>query len=92
MLILHSTSIVEMTSSLPSPIERSRVKRGLASMAPSGLGPFTSCFFSLRRHDDCISFFDLSKSQREIKKLEDKVAQKGMTVVPLKIFFNDNNR
>ncbi|CAN0360607.1 unnamed protein product, partial [Ectocarpus sp. 8 AP-2014] len=30
--------------------------------------------------------------QREIKKLEDKVAQKGMTVVPLKIFFDDNNR
>ncbi|CAN0058689.1 unnamed protein product [Ectocarpus sp. 4 AP-2014] len=29
---------------------------------------------------------------REIKKLEDKVAQKGMTVVPLKIFFDDNNR
>ncbi|CAN0324952.1 unnamed protein product, partial [Scytosiphon promiscuus] len=30
--------------------------------------------------------------KREIKKLEDKVAQKGMTVVPLKIFFNDSNR
>ncbi|CAM9731816.1 unnamed protein product [Ectocarpus sp. 6 AP-2014] len=30
--------------------------------------------------------------KREIKKLEDKVAQKGMTVVPLKIFFDDNNR
>lgn len=30
--------------------------------------------------------------QREIRKLQEKVAQKGMTVVPLKIFFNDSNR
>lgn len=41
-------------------------------------------------------YFSLCSSlcsyQREIKKLEDKVAQKGMTVVPLKMFFNDDNR
>eukprot|EP00903_Cladosiphon_okamuranus_P013958 g12980.t1 len=30
--------------------------------------------------------------KREIMKLQEKVAQKGMTVVPLKIFFNDRNR
>lgn len=29
--------------------------------------------------------------QREIKKLQDKVGQKGMTVVPLKLYFNDKN-
>lgn len=37
-------------------------------------------------------FSRLSNLQREIKTLEDKVGQKGMTVVPLKIFFNDDNR
>lgn len=30
--------------------------------------------------------------QREIKKLEDKIGQKGFTVVPLKVYFNDDNR
>lgn len=30
--------------------------------------------------------------KREIRKLQEKVGQKGMTVVPLKIFFNDRNR
>lgn len=30
--------------------------------------------------------------KREISKIQDKIGQKGLTVVPLKLYFNDKNR